>query len=116
MLLQRSFESVPAGAESAIHVPISLYHCGLAWASFMCFGSSSGTNTSTTGSTRQPGGEEQEQEHWQEDPISLTTADVRHFDELRLPGVDVGVQALTLRRARDENINARRETRRCIKV
>ncbi|KAJ5976339.1 hypothetical protein N7481_010046 [Penicillium waksmanii] len=68
MLLQRHFETLPAGAEPAIHVPLSLYYCGIVWACFLCFGRQDGVHISM--------------------PVTLTAGDVRHFEEFGLAGVD----------------------------
>lgn len=38
ILIQKNFESLPAGSEPPIYVPMCLYYCGLIWASFMTFG------------------------------------------------------------------------------
>ncbi|KAF9891575.1 hypothetical protein FE257_003586 [Aspergillus nanangensis] len=37
-LVQRLFQSIAIGEEAAIHVPMALYYCGIAWASFTQFG------------------------------------------------------------------------------
>ena len=42
MLVQKHFELLPVGAESAIYLPLCLYHCGIVWAAFMCFAGQSG--------------------------------------------------------------------------
>lgn len=68
MLLQRHFETLPVGAEPAIHVPLSLYYCGIVWACFLCFGKLDGMNMSM--------------------PITLSAGDARHFEEFGLVGVD----------------------------
>ncbi|OGM45332.1 hypothetical protein ABOM_005614 [Aspergillus bombycis] len=36
-LVQRHFQSIAVGAEPAVHVPMALYYCGIAWASFTQF-------------------------------------------------------------------------------
>ncbi|KAJ5707407.1 hypothetical protein N7488_007208 [Penicillium malachiteum] len=66
MLIQKNFESLPAGVEPAIHVPMCLYHCGLVWACFMCFGNSNQDS----------------------DPIDVSVEDQLQFSELRLHGID----------------------------
>ncbi|GKZ24778.1 hypothetical protein AbraIFM66951_002002 [Aspergillus brasiliensis] len=38
VLLQRQFQALAIGVEPAIHVPLALYYCGIAWASFTRFG------------------------------------------------------------------------------
>ncbi|KAJ5930218.1 hypothetical protein N7466_005711 [Penicillium verhagenii] len=63
MLIQKNFESLPAGAEPAFHVPMCLYYCGLVWSCFMCFGGD-------------------------QDPVTVVAGDNLQFDELRLQGVD----------------------------
>ncbi|KAJ5762324.1 fungal-specific transcription factor domain-containing protein [Penicillium nucicola] len=67
MLIQKNFESLPAGADSAIHVPLCLYYCGLIWACFMCFSDKT------------------------DDPVTVDATDHLHFEELLLDGVDVGI-------------------------
>ncbi|KAE8143801.1 fungal-specific transcription factor domain-containing protein [Aspergillus pseudotamarii] len=39
ILIQQHFQLLPVGAEPAIHVPMALYYCGIAWTSFTRFGS-----------------------------------------------------------------------------
>lgn len=68
MLLQRQFETLPAGAEPAIHAPLSLYYCGIVWACFLCFGRQDGVHMSM--------------------PVTLTAGDARQFEEFGLAGVD----------------------------
>ncbi|KAJ5135977.1 hypothetical protein N7448_004531 [Penicillium atrosanguineum] len=63
MLIQKNFESLPAGAEPALHVPMCLYYCGLIWSCFMCFSEDA-------------------------DPVTVGATDHLQFAELRLPGVD----------------------------
>lgn len=75
MLLQRAFEALPAGAEPAIHVPLSLYHCGIVWACFLHF-------------EKVDGGQQGDKEGEGSTPVSLSADDARHFEELHLPGVD----------------------------
>ncbi|KAL3460090.1 hypothetical protein BJX64DRAFT_263687 [Aspergillus heterothallicus] len=41
-LIQQHFQLLPVGAEPAIHVPMALYNCGIAWACFTRFGSGVG--------------------------------------------------------------------------
>ena len=41
-LIQQHFQLLPIGAEPAIHVPMALYNCGIAWACFTRFGSGVG--------------------------------------------------------------------------
>ncbi|KAL3483023.1 fungal-specific transcription factor domain-containing protein [Aspergillus germanicus] len=41
-LIQHHFQLLPVGAEPAMHVPMALYRCGIAWTSFTRFGSSPG--------------------------------------------------------------------------
>jgi hypothetical protein len=41
-LIQQHFQLLPIGAEPAIHVPMALYNCGIAWACFTRFGSGGG--------------------------------------------------------------------------
>jgi hypothetical protein len=66
LLIQKNFESLPAGAEPALHAPMCLYYCGLLWACFMCFDDV--------------------------DPVTVAEADNLQFAELRLHGVDgVGI-------------------------
>ena len=36
-LIQRHFQSMPIGTEPAIHVPMALYYCGIAWTSYTRF-------------------------------------------------------------------------------
>lgn len=67
LLIQKSFESLPAGAESSIHVPMCLYYCGIVWSCFMCF----------AGDAEAGAG-----------PVTVEAADSLHFAELLLPGVD----------------------------
>ncbi|KAJ5297579.1 fungal-specific transcription factor domain-containing protein [Penicillium antarcticum] len=68
MLIQKNFESLPAGAESAIHVPLCLYYCGLVWACFACFSDKD------------------------EEPVTVDSTDNFHFEELLLEGIDgVGI-------------------------
>ncbi|CAG8364335.1 unnamed protein product [Penicillium salamii] len=62
MLLQNHCESLPMGAESAIHLPLSLYHCGIIWAAFMCFSEQNS------------------------DAIIVDAADYLQFEELHLSG------------------------------
>jgi hypothetical protein len=71
MLLQRQFETLPAGAEPAIHVPLSLYYGGIIWACFLCFGRLDQGLDLDQGVT-----------------VTLSAGDARHFDELGLEGVD----------------------------
>ncbi|KAJ6126587.1 hypothetical protein N7523_002199 [Penicillium sp. IBT 18751x] len=67
MLIQKNFESLPTGAEPALHVPMCLYYCGLVWSCFMSFSEDA-------------------------EPITLAATDTLQFAELRLPGVDgVGI-------------------------
>ncbi|KAJ5974812.1 fungal-specific transcription factor domain-containing protein [Penicillium waksmanii] len=40
--IQQHFQLLPIGAETAIHVPMALYNCGLAWVCFTRFGSGIG--------------------------------------------------------------------------
>ncbi|GKZ25808.1 hypothetical protein AbraIFM66951_000791 [Aspergillus brasiliensis] len=40
--IHQHFQLLPIGAEPAIHVPMALYHCGIAWACFTRFGSGVG--------------------------------------------------------------------------
>ena len=63
MLIQKSFESLPAGLEPPLHVPMCLYYCGLMWSCFMCFSDDA-------------------------DPVTVAAADRMQFAELRLHGVD----------------------------
>ncbi|KAJ5365232.1 hypothetical protein N7517_008118 [Penicillium concentricum] len=63
MLIQKNFESLPVGAEPAIHVPLCLYHCGLVWACFMCFSDDF-------------------------EPVTVDATDNLQFGELQLDGVD----------------------------
>ena len=63
MLIQKNFESLPTGAEPALHVPVCLYYCGLVWSCFMCFSDDA-------------------------DPVTVGATDNLQFAELRLPGVD----------------------------
>ncbi|KAJ5814578.1 fungal-specific transcription factor domain-containing protein [Penicillium riverlandense] len=67
LLIQKNFESLPAGAESSIHVPMCLYYCGIVWSCFMCFAGDA-----------EAGG----------NPVTVEAADTLHFAELLLPGVD----------------------------
>lgn len=67
LLIQKNFESLPAGVESSIHVPMCLYYCGIVWSCFMCFAGDA-----------EAGG----------DPDTVEAADSLHFAELLLPGVD----------------------------
>ncbi|KAL4806492.1 hypothetical protein BDV18DRAFT_159666 [Aspergillus unguis] len=39
-LVQQHFQLLPIGAEPAIHVPMALYNCGIAWTCFTRFGAS----------------------------------------------------------------------------
>ena len=67
MLIQKNFESLPAGAEPAFHVPLCLYYCGIVWSCFMCFSGDL-------------------------EPVTVTAADLAQFGELRLQGIDgVGI-------------------------
>ncbi|KAJ5538826.1 hypothetical protein N7494_008305 [Penicillium frequentans] len=63
MLIQKDFESLPAGAEPAFHVPMCLYYCGLVWSCFMSFRAD-------------------------QTPVTLVAGDNFQFNELRLQGVD----------------------------
>ncbi|KAJ5679879.1 hypothetical protein N7462_008123 [Penicillium macrosclerotiorum] len=63
LLIQRTFESLSAGADPALHVPMCLYYAGLVWACIMCFG---------TGA----------------DELVLAPKEHVHFEELRLLGGD----------------------------
>ncbi|KAJ5639052.1 uncharacterized protein N7484_006914 [Penicillium longicatenatum] len=63
MLTQKSFESLPAGAEPAFHVPMCLYYCGLIWACFMSF-------------------------KGDQNPVTLVAGDNFQFNELSLQGID----------------------------
>lgn len=65
MLIQKNFESLPAGAEPAIHVPMCLYYCGLVWSCFMLFN-----------------------EGPEADSIVISVADHLQFAELDLQGID----------------------------
>ena len=63
ILLQNRFECLTAGAESAIHVPLCLFYCGIVWACFICF--------------------------IEDDELVVIDAkDVSLFDELQLNGID----------------------------
>ncbi|GKZ85861.1 hypothetical protein AnigIFM56816_000706 [Aspergillus niger] len=44
VLLQRQFQAMKIGVEPAIHVPMALYYCGIAWASFTRFGTGDGVS------------------------------------------------------------------------
>ncbi|RAH55931.1 hypothetical protein BO85DRAFT_489922 [Aspergillus piperis CBS 112811] len=44
VLLQRQFQAMNIGVEPAIHVPMALYYCGIAWASFTRFGTGDGVS------------------------------------------------------------------------
>ncbi|KAK6837339.1 hypothetical protein RU639_001134 [Aspergillus parasiticus] len=48
VLLQQHFQSLAIGVEPAIHVPMALYYCGIAWTSFTRF--NSGANDLQVGS------------------------------------------------------------------
>ncbi|KAJ6114333.1 hypothetical protein N7486_000111 [Penicillium sp. IBT 16267x] len=63
MLIQKNFESLPAGAEPAFHVPMCLYYCGLVWSCFLSF-------------------------RGDQNPVTLVAGDDFQFNELGLQGVD----------------------------
>ena len=63
MLIQKNFESLPAGTEPALHVPMCLYYCGLVWSCFLCF----------SGDV---------------DPVIVAPGDHLQFSELCLDGLD----------------------------
>ena len=63
ILIQKSFEALPAGAEPPFHVPMCLYYCGIVWSCFMCFSDDA-------------------------DPFTVAPFDDMQFAELRLDGVD----------------------------
>lgn len=63
MLIQKNFESLPAGAEPAFHVPMCLYYCGLVWSCFMFLKAD-------------------------QTPVTLVARDNFQFNELSLQGVD----------------------------
>ncbi|KAJ5379755.1 uncharacterized protein N7496_002183 [Penicillium cataractarum] len=99
LLIQKNFESLSAGAEPAIYVPMCLYYCGLVWACFMCFGGDAGgrehdhdhDHGSQVGDAN--GNEKQSpSSQGQQDVITVSPTENLQFAELRLPGVDgIGV-------------------------
>lgn len=66
MLIQRHFESLPAGVEPAFHVHLCLYYCGIIWASFI----------------------ERNTEACSKPTMVLSAEDHASFLELQFPGID----------------------------
>lgn len=102
LLIQKNFESLFAGAEPAIYVPMCLYYCGLVWACFMCFSGGDGQthdcetgrgNGAGDGNENGPGDAERRDTcAGADEVISIGPADTLQFAELRIPGMDgIGV-------------------------
>lgn len=93
LLIQKNFESLSAGAEPAIYVPMCLYYCGLVWACFMCFGGDAlNEHESEAGNGDGENENQSRSPHGQHDVITIGPTENLQFAELRLPGVDgIGV-------------------------
>jgi hypothetical protein len=97
LLIQKHFESLSAGSEPAIYVPMCLYYCGLVWACFMCFGGGddhceTGRGDGDGNETGPGDAESRETGASADEAISIGSTDNLQFAELRLPGIDgIGV-------------------------
>lgn len=91
LLIQKNFESLSAGAEPAIYVPMCLYYCGLVWACFMCFGDAANGRGHDLDSEVGDGHDKQSKcgsAQGRDENITIGPAEILQFAELRLPGVD----------------------------
>ncbi|CEO59752.1 hypothetical protein PMG11_04416 [Penicillium brasilianum] len=91
LLIQKNFESLSAGAEPAIYVPMCLYYCGLVWTCFMCFGDAANGRGHDHESDVGDGHDEQNKcgsPEGRDENITIGPAEILQFAELRLPGVN----------------------------